>query len=527
MSAIEDDDQQGVRRDAHPPHVRQGQRRDDRRRSASSGARHRRQAAKAATAATTLDPTLPSSWFEIHADNTILMRTGKVELGQGSRQHRLRADRGRGAERPVRGDHAGGHGRHRPHARRRLLGRLHRPAAPERPQGGRLHLPGAAQPRLDPARRPRRRASRVKNGVVSGGGKTVTYGELVSGQAAEPDDPDRQAACTSLFGLSVTGNPPTKPISEYTVVGQSSRCATIPPIVTGTGDLRRRRQAARTCCMPAWCTRRRSARRSSRSASSTRSAFPNTQVVVKGNLVAALDPSSTSRSRRGASSRAKTKWTDVGRDCPGAATSSRRSAQADWTTTPRRDGRSTSATPDAALASARRRSSRPATSSRSRSTRRSVRRCAVADVRKDGTVYVHVHSAEPAGDALGSSRRCSSTSIDNVVVRILRRLRPLRPLERRQHRRRGRGRDPLADGRQAGAACSGCAGTTCSGRRSARRHLGRPGGSRRERQDRSRSRPTTTCRRCRTTAWSARCSQGCRRCRRRTYTACRARLGAR
>ena len=40
-------------------------------------------AAKAATA-TTLDPSLPSSWLEIHADNTILLRTGKVELGQGS-----------------------------------------------------------------------------------------------------------------------------------------------------------------------------------------------------------------------------------------------------------------------------------------------------------------------------------------------------------------------------------------------------------------------------------------------------------
>src|SRR5436305_2549652 len=41
--------------------------------------------AKAAKAAgNTLDPTVFSSWIEIHADNTILLRTGKVELGQGS-----------------------------------------------------------------------------------------------------------------------------------------------------------------------------------------------------------------------------------------------------------------------------------------------------------------------------------------------------------------------------------------------------------------------------------------------------------
>src|ERR1700736_332145 len=39
--------------------------------------------AEAAAAGTnSLDATLSSSWFEIHADNTILMRTGKVDFGQ-------------------------------------------------------------------------------------------------------------------------------------------------------------------------------------------------------------------------------------------------------------------------------------------------------------------------------------------------------------------------------------------------------------------------------------------------------------
>ena len=32
----------------------------------------------------TLDPTLPSSWIEIHPDNTILIRTGKSDFGQGT-----------------------------------------------------------------------------------------------------------------------------------------------------------------------------------------------------------------------------------------------------------------------------------------------------------------------------------------------------------------------------------------------------------------------------------------------------------
>src|SRR5437879_12879460 len=39
-------------------------------------------AAEAAASKNTMDPTLPASWFEIKADNTILMRTGKVDFGQ-------------------------------------------------------------------------------------------------------------------------------------------------------------------------------------------------------------------------------------------------------------------------------------------------------------------------------------------------------------------------------------------------------------------------------------------------------------
>ena len=40
--------------------------------------------AKAAVARNSLDAALTTSWFEIHADNTILMRTGKVDFGQST-----------------------------------------------------------------------------------------------------------------------------------------------------------------------------------------------------------------------------------------------------------------------------------------------------------------------------------------------------------------------------------------------------------------------------------------------------------
>src|SRR5690242_41164 len=36
----------------------------------------------AAASKNSLDASLASSWFEIHADNTIVMRTGRVDFGQ-------------------------------------------------------------------------------------------------------------------------------------------------------------------------------------------------------------------------------------------------------------------------------------------------------------------------------------------------------------------------------------------------------------------------------------------------------------
>ncbi len=38
----------------------------------------------AETAKNSLDPSLSTSWFEIHADNTLVMRTGKVDFGQST-----------------------------------------------------------------------------------------------------------------------------------------------------------------------------------------------------------------------------------------------------------------------------------------------------------------------------------------------------------------------------------------------------------------------------------------------------------
>ena len=60
---------------------------------------------KATIAKNSLDPALPSSWIEIHADNTVLIRTGKNDFGQGTVFTRLSADSGRRTEHALRGHH--------------------------------------------------------------------------------------------------------------------------------------------------------------------------------------------------------------------------------------------------------------------------------------------------------------------------------------------------------------------------------------------------------------------------------------
>src|SRR5436305_2099658 len=196
--------------------------------------------AKGANTLTTLDPALYTSWLEIHADNTIVLRTGKVELGQGSASTayaQITAEElnvpvtaitqvvmGDTDRTPDGGFSAGYMSGGNPNVRK---------AAAYTYQA----LLGLASTQLGVPTS----SLTVKNGVVSGGGKTVTYGQLVSGQQLKLTIPV-SGSLQSLFGLSITGNPPTKPVSDYQVVGQSIPMRTIPPIVAGTatfvGDVR-------------------------------------------------------------------------------------------------------------------------------------------------------------------------------------------------------------------------------------------------------------------------------------------------
>ena len=167
----------------------------------------------------TLDATFASSWFEIYADNTILFWTGKTDLGQSTVTTAYKQFVAEELSVPfeaittiVMGDtdrmpDGGG-----------MFGLL---------TGGGLNLRKAAaytyQALLDLAAThlgvPKSQLS-VKNGVVSGGGKSISYGHLVQGQQLRLTIPV-SGTLTDIRGLTVLGDPPMKPASQYAIIGKS------------------------------------------------------------------------------------------------------------------------------------------------------------------------------------------------------------------------------------------------------------------------------------------------------------------
>src|SRR5580765_5916768 len=174
---------------------------------------------RAASATNSLDPTLPASWIEIHPDNTILIRTGKSDFGQSTA---FTAYRQIVAEElnttfeavttVVMGD------------------------TDLTPDGsGAFDFLGSGMPNIRKAAAYTYQALldlaaqrlgvaktdlSVKDGIVSGGGKSMSYGDLVKGQQLKLTIPVK-GDLTSIMGLTVDGNPPLKPVSQYTVIGKS------------------------------------------------------------------------------------------------------------------------------------------------------------------------------------------------------------------------------------------------------------------------------------------------------------------
>ena len=174
---------------------------------------------KVATMMNSLDASLPSSWIEIRPDNTILIRTGKNDFGQGSTFTAYRQIVADELSVPF-----------------EAITTVVQGSTDVTPDGsGAFDFLGQGSPNirkvaaytyqalLDLACErlgvPRDKLS-VTDGIVSGGDKSISYGDLVKNQQLKLTIPVR-GDLNSIMGLTVEGNPPMKPVSEYKVIGKS------------------------------------------------------------------------------------------------------------------------------------------------------------------------------------------------------------------------------------------------------------------------------------------------------------------
>jgi nicotinate dehydrogenase subunit B len=355
-------------------------------------------AAAGAEIPSSLDPHRLPSWLEIRADNSVHVRTGRTETGTGMSGYYAQVI---AEELSI-----------RPETISLLMG-----DTDKTPDGGYSAgfitgmnnlrkvaaytyqaLLGLAATQLQvPVS-----GLTIVDGVVSGGGKSITYGQLVRGQhlnltipvTGRPAtaDPAAWIGITSLDGFTVTGDPPLKPMSQFRIIGTSYPVPGIPDKVTGK---------TRWSCdvrLPGMLHAR-MVRPPTLGATLIsigeidKKLFPTAAVVRKANLVAVVAANEWEAVNAALSVAADTKWTDW-TGLPESQDLAKTLRAHQWGAPSESKGNA--ADVGAALASAARTIS-------ANYEQPYVRHApigpfmALADVRSDGTVAVWTHSAQSQG----------------------------------------------------------------------------------------------------------------------------------
>jgi len=366
---------------------------------------------KPATLKNSLDPALPTSWIEIHPDNTILIRTGKSDFGQGSTFTAYRQIVAEELSVPfeaittvVQGttdctpDGSGAFdflGRGTPNIRK---------AAAYTYQA----LLDLASERLGV---PKTNLT-VKDGIVSGGGKNISYGDLIKDQQLKLTIPVR-GDLTGITGLTIEGNPPMKAVSDYTVIGKSFPNSVIASKVAA------KEQWATDVRLPGMLHARvvhpktlGSTLVSAGQVDKTK--FPNSQVIVKGNLVGVVAPTEWEAIQAAEQVASATKWTEW-KGLPGSAKLyDYLRKESDWTTAPVAKGGADKGDVNPAFASAHKKLSASYQVSYMKHAPIGPT-MAVADVRPDGTVHIHTHNQNPQA-LRGEIAMMLRTTLDHVIV---------------------------------------------------------------------------------------------------------------
>ena len=367
--------------------------------------------AKSTVLKNSLDPSLPSSWIEIHPDNTILIRTGKSDFGQGTTFTAYRQIVADELSVPfeaittvVQGD------------------------TDRTPDGsGAFDFLGRGTPNIRKAAAYTYQALldlaseklgvgkdklSVEDGVVTGGGKSISYGGLVKGQQLKLTIPVT-GDLTSIMGLRIDGDPPMKPVSEYKVIGKSFKNSVISSKVaakeTWATDVRLPGMLHARVVHP-------------RTLGSTlvsagnldKTKFPNSQVVVKGNLVGVVAPTEWEAIQAANQVARDTKWTEW-KGLPGNEKLYQHlREQADWKSAPVANGRGNKGEAQPALASAHKKFS--ATYQMPYMKHAPIGpTMAVADVKADGTVHIYAHNQNPQ-ELRGEIAMMLGITADHVIV---------------------------------------------------------------------------------------------------------------
>jgi CO/xanthine dehydrogenase Mo-binding subunit len=374
-----------------------------------------------ATSQTSTEAHPLASWLEIRSDNTILVRTGRTEIGTGMsafyaqtiaeelgvRPEAITLITGDTDKTPDGGYSAGF-----------LSG-----AANVRKVAAYAHqaLLGLAAAQLDvPVA-----ALTVTDGIVSGGGKSISYGQLVQGQQLDLKiqvtgkparmDPSGNGVAglewAGLDGFVVSGDPPMKAVSQYKIVGTSHPMPGIPDKVTG------KTQWSCDVTLPGMLHARmvRPATLGSTLVSVgalDKQQFPTADVVRKANLVAVVSPNEWEAVSAAQAVAAGTKWT-AWSGLPGSEHVTRTIREHKWGAPDETKGKAADVT--AALG-------RAAKTIAVTYEQPYVRHApigpflAVADVRADGTVTVWTHSANSQG-LRARLAHMLGTPVEKVVVR--------------------------------------------------------------------------------------------------------------
>jgi nicotinate dehydrogenase subunit B len=366
---------------------------------------------KSAVMKNTLDPTLGSSWIEIHPDNTILIRTGKSDFGQGSTFTAYRQIVAEELSVPF-----------------EAITTVISGHTDQTPDGsGAFDFLGRGTPNIRKAAAYTHQALldlaseklgvgkaklSVKDGIVSGGGKSISYGDLVKNQQLKLTIPVK-GDLTSIMGLTIEGDPPMKPVSEYTIIGKSFKNSVISSKVaakeTWATDVRLPGMLHARVVHP-------------KTLGSTllsagqldKSKFPNSQVIVKGNLVGVVAPTEWEAIQAAEQVASATKWTDW-KGLPGSEKLYKHlREEADWksATVTKADTNKGDVAP--ILASAHKKHT--ATYQLSYMKHAPIGpTMATADVRPDGTVHIYTHNQNPQA-LRGEIAMMLKATPDHVIV---------------------------------------------------------------------------------------------------------------